>query len=297
MEVQVPRWAGARPSDRRFAPTDRRGRTLGSAAIAAGAAIAAMALGLSLIGVFPGVASTTSRSTQATIPPPGLENPSWSGELAWASKNGVTAFDHVTGAWVQPSIAPASPAQYADTWVGVDGYDGKLLQLGTTAWTREGAVAYDAWFAAWTGRPSGMTVIDEPVAAGDHMQVTIDRSSSGTWYAKIEDATAGWTWSTALTYPANGSTAEWIEEAPGTWSTPSQHQALADYGSTTFTTVRADGAVPASVTAFDVAQGGRVVSYPSTYSATTASFTVHYGQPGAGRRGALRESLWPGPVR
>ena len=213
------------------------------------------------------------------LPPPATENPSWSGELAWASKNGVDAFDDVTGAWVQPSVVASSSTQYADTWVGVDGYDGKLLQTGTTAWTHDGTVSYEPWFVAWTGTPSGMTVIDEPLSPGDHMQVVIGRSSSGSWSVELDDLTAGWKWSTTLAYPADGSTAEWIEEAPGTWSTGSHYQTLADYGSATFTTVRADGTVPATVTTFDIAQNGAVISYPSTYDPAQGSFTVQYGQP------------------
>jgi hypothetical protein len=213
------------------------------------------------------------------LPPPATENPSWSGEVAWASRNGVMGFDDVTGAWVQPSVVAASSAEYADTWVGVDGYDGKLLQTGTTAWTEDGTVSYEAWFVAWDGTPSGMTVIDEPVAAGDHLQATIERNASGLWSAELDDSTAGWTWSTTVTYPANGSTAEWIEEAPGTWSTRAHYQTLADYGSATFTTVRADGAAPAAVTTFDIAENGAVVSYPSTYDASQDSFTVQYGDP------------------
>lgn len=212
-------------------------------------------------------------------PPPAIENPSWSGELAWAAKNRVSSFDHVTGAWVQPRVVASSSAQYADSWVGIDGYDGKLLQTGTTAWTQGGSVSYEAWFVAWTGTPSGMTIIDDPVAAGDHMEVAIDRNPSGTWTVDLNDATAGWTWSKTVTYPATGSTAEWIEEDPSTWSTPSHYQILADYGSTTFTTVRADGTAPATVTTLDIAENGAVLSYPSTYDPAQGSFTVHYGDP------------------
>ncbi len=242
--------------------------------VVAGAALAAAA--------GPPWSGRTGRAALAPglrLPPPTTENPSWSGEVAWASKNGVTGFDRVTGAWVQPGIVASSSPEYADTWVGVDGYDGKLLQTGTTAWTKDGAVSYEAWFVAWTGTPSGMTVIDEPVAAGDRMQAAIDRNRSGTWSVQLDDTTAGWSWTTTVTYPASGSTAEWIEEAPGTWSTGSHYQTLADYGSATFTTVRADGAAPATVTTFDIAEDGAVVSYPSTYDTSQDSFTVRYGRP------------------
>ena len=217
--------------------------------------------------------ATSSR----TMPPPATENPSWSGELAWASKNGTNAFDQVTGAWVQPAVVPSSSPAYADTWVGIDGYDGKLLQTGTTASTEGGTVSYEAWFVAWNGSPSGMTVLNEPVSAGDRMTVAIDRTPTGKWSVELSDRTAGWTWSTTVTYPANGQTAEWIEEAPGTWSTSSHYQTLADYGSVAFTTVRANGAAPAVVTGYDVAQGGAVVSYPGTYSQSAASFSLRYG--------------------
>lgn len=216
---------------------------------------------------------------RVVLPPPATDNPTWSGEVAWAAKNDVTAFDQVTGAWVQPGIVASSSPQYADTWVGVDGYDGKLLQMGTTAWTQGGTVTYEPWFVAWTGARSGMTVIDEPVAAGDSMNVAIDHNPSGTWNVKLDDVTAGWTWSTTVTYAANGSTAEWIEEDPGTWSTPSHYQTLADYGSAAFTTVRADGTAPKNVTTLDIADDGSVVSYASTYDPARGSFIVQYGQP------------------
>ena len=222
-----------------------------------------------------------SSSTVSAQPPPATESSSWSGEVAWASKNGLGAYSDVTGAWVQPAVAPSSSPQYADTWVGVDGYDGKLLQAGTTAEADGNGATYDAWFVAWTGQPSGMTVIDEPVAPGDRMDVTIVRQTTGQWNARVQDATAGWTWSTTVTYPANGSTAEWIEEAPGTWSTPSRDQTLADYGSVTFTTVRANGSPPDVLTAFDIGTNGKISSAPGTYDPALGSFTVRYGQPAA----------------
>lgn len=228
----------------------------------------------------PGRAASASRRP---LPPPTTANSSWSGELAWAANNGVTAFDHVTGAWVQPSVAAAAGAQYADTWVGIDGYDGKLLQAGTTASTRDGSVSYDAWFVAWTGGTTGMTVLDEPVAPGDHMKVAINRTASGDWSVAVTDATAGWTWTTVVAYPAAGSTAEWIEEAPATWSTLSTDQTLADYGSVQFTTVEADGKAPAHVTAFEITASGAVISSPSTYDAARGSFDVHYGSASAPR--------------
>jgi hypothetical protein len=180
---------------------------------------------------------------------------------------------------VQPAVAPSTASEYADTWVGIDGYDGTLLQTGTTAWSGNGGVGYEAWFVAWNGSSSGMTVLDEPLSPGDRMHVAIQRVTTGRWSVALIDQSAGWTWSTTVTYPATGQTAEWIEEAPGTWSTSSRTQTLADYGSVGFTTVGADGTAPASMTAYDVVQNGAVVSYPGTYSPSTASFSLRYGAP------------------
>jgi hypothetical protein len=216
-------------------------------------------------------------SSPVRVPPPATRNPSWSGEAAWASENGTASFDDVTGAWVQPAVAPSSSPQYADTWVGVDGYDGKLLQAGTSAEALDGGTSYVPWFVAWNGAPSGMTVIDEPVAPGDHMHVAIERHATGTWSVDLVDGTAGWTWSTSVTYPATGATAEWIEEAPGTWSTPTRDQVLADYGSVSFTTVRANGVAPQKLTALDIVQNGSMLSYPATYDSALGSFDVRYG--------------------
>lgn len=249
-----------------------------AAAVAAVVAVLTVMAGAGGGAAIPAHAAAMVARSSA-VPPPATDNPSWSGEVAWAASNGVAAFDHVTGAWVQPSIVASSSSQYADTWVGIDGYDGKLLQAGTTAWTNDGTVSYDAWFVAWTGTSSGMTVIDEPVAAGDRMRVAINRGAGGGWSAALEDATAGWSWSTTVTYAATGSTAEWIEEAPGTWSTPSHYQALADYGSATFTTMRANGVAPKTVTTLDIAANGVVLSSASTYVPSHGSFTVRYDLP------------------
>jgi hypothetical protein len=246
------------------------------AATATSAAAAAPAISHSSSTGTPSVASAAAGAAAA---PPAVETSSWSGEVAWASSNAVTSFGHVTGAWVQPSVAPATSPEYADTWVGIDGYDGKLLQAGTTAMTEGGTVSYAAWFVAWTGTPKGMTVLSEPVAPGDLMDVAIERQASGAWYVELDDSTAGWTWSTTVTYPAVGSSAEWIEEAPGTWSTPSRFQTLADYGSVAFSTVRADGTSPRSLTAFEIEQNGSVVSYPATSTTAKATFSAHYGAP------------------
>ena len=229
----------------------------------------------------PGGARRPLETSQVPMQPPATDDPGWSGKVAWAFQNGVSAFDKVTGAWVQPSIAASSTTQYADTWVGVNGFDGggPLLQTGTSAWAHDGTVSYVPWFVDWNGAPSGMTVIDEPVAAGDRMQAVLDGNGSGTWSVELANLTAGWKWSTTLSYAADGSTAEWIEEAPGTWTTPSRYQTLADYGSVTFTTVRADGAVPMTMTTLDIVQSGSVVSYPSTYEPAQGAFTVQYGEP------------------
>ncbi|MGH8981240.1 MAG: G1 family glutamic endopeptidase [Acidimicrobiales bacterium] len=251
-------------------------------------AVAAKVLRTVLFGVlaFSVVAATTvavarpaRRGRPGEPPPPTTASSSWSGELAWASMNGTSSFDRVTGAWAQPSVVATSSTQYADTWVGVDGYNGDLLQAGTTAWTRDGTVSYTPWFVAWNGKPSGMTVIDEPVDAGDRMSVAITREASGWWHVVLADRTAGWTWTTTLTYPAKGTSAEWIEEDPATWSTLSTYQTLADYGSVQFTTVSADGSAPDHVTGYEIAADGAVLSSPSTYDAARGIFTTRYGAP------------------
>lgn len=244
----------------------------------------AASLATLLIG-FIGLAVVCRPAASVTPPAKSVEaadvaSPGYSGELAWAVNNGRTDYSEVEGAWTQPAVVPSTTTEYADTWVGITDYDGYLLQTGTQAASSAGHTYYTPWFLAWTGKSTAMVVIDHTVLPGDHMAAAIVRKPGAhVWSVTLSDSTQNWTWSTTVTYPAKGATAEWIEEAPSTWTTLTQHQSLANYGAVEFSTVQAGGSAPEYATAFEIVSNGNVISSPAYYNPKSGTFEVRFGPP------------------
>jgi hypothetical protein len=192
----------------------------------------------------------------------------------WSGYGFAGTFSAITGSWTVPSVTPSAGPTYSSSWIGVDGLENKdLIQTGTESDYVGGHAKYDAW---WEVLPGAEKVIAKvPVLPGDHMSASITRVSAEDWRFVLADVTSGKRFTYTRLYNGPGASAEWIQERPlvgGTLST------LADYGSTTFSSLTANGINPHLVTADAISMvGNRLISVPSAPSALGDAFTVAYG--------------------
>ena len=211
-----------------------------------------------------------------------------------------TTFTSVSGDWTVPSVLPSSSPQYSATWVGLDGYlpespaNESLIQTGTAQDTAYGTTSYSAWYELIPANP---VTIPQLVAPGDQMAATISQQSASTWLISLQDHTAGWSFSQTVTYTTPGASAEWIEEAPSLGE--DEISSLADFGSTTFTSVAATGQDPATVVQNPIQMvgfEGDTLAWPGSFDTATDSFTITYGPVPTGQPSIPTTLLPPGAV-
>jgi Peptidase A4 family/IPT/TIG domain len=199
-----------------------------------------------------------------------LASTNWAGYIASG-----TTFTEVQSNWTVPSVIPSQSAEYSAQWVGIDGVlDSDLIQTGTGEATSGGTTSYNAWFELL---PANEVVINGTVVPGDSMTAMISEGSPGSWTIFIEDVTQGWHYTSTVSYPISAQTAEWIQEAPDVNGSPST---LADFGTTSFSSLGFDGTNPSAAALTDVDMTNdslTIVAYPT--SLTSNGFSVLYGTP------------------
>jgi hypothetical protein len=195
----------------------------------------------------------------------------------WSGYGIGGTFSAVTGSWTVPTVAPSTGPTYSSSWIGIDGLaNQKLIQVGTESDYVSGHVRYDAW---WEVLPAAEKVIAKlPVAPGDHMSASITHGTAKHWTIVLTDTTSGKKFTYTRNYKGPAASAEWIQERPlvgGSLAT------LANYGSTTFTSLTANGVNPHLNSAEAISMvgnvGSRLISVPSAPSALGDAFTVAYG--------------------
>jgi Peptidase A4 family len=142
----------------------------------------------------------------------------WSGyaaetNLTTPASNAVTM---VSGSWTVPTVTGKTNA-YSSVWVGIDGYSSPSVeQLGTEQdTTKSGATRYYAW---WEMYPNPSVVISSmTISPGDSISASVTYNS-GAYTLKIKDNTTGQSFSTTQSATAQRSSAEWIVEAPSSFS-------------------------------------------------------------------------------
>jgi Peptidase A4 family len=206
-----------------------------------------------------------------TSGPPNFSGPTETAEATnWTGHifTGPT-FTAVSGQWVVPTVQPSATGAYSGTWLGVDGVNNtSLIQAGTAQDTSNGTTTYDVWYEIL---PANETLIAS-VAPGDHIEVSIDEDSPGTWTIAITDSTSGQSFSQAFAYSGPGASAEWIEEAP---KVNGQQSAVANFGTVQFTGMSWAGSNPSSVAniTLNMANGsGNVVASSGVIAG--GSFTI-----------------------
>ncbi|HUB74564.1 MAG TPA: G1 family glutamic endopeptidase [Solirubrobacteraceae bacterium] len=209
----------------------RCARVLARGALASGALAAAPALGAPASALASGAAQAASVSTN------------WAGYVAVPSTAAGARFRRVLGTWVEPSAScTAAHPTYSAVWVGLGGYSSgskALEQVGTDAdCTRSGGAVYDSWYELLPAAPVQLKL---RVHAGDSMAASVTIEGRAVRLT-IRDLTTGADVST-LKRPAtlDGSSAEWIVEAPSDCASAEACEVLAltDFGQTQFSSALA----------------------------------------------------------
>lgn len=220
----------------------------------------------------PAPSAVTGAASAPLLRATGNQSVNWSG---YAEPG---AFTSIGGSWNVPAVAAtAGVTTYASTWIGIDGLANRnLIQVGTEADVIGGVPRYDAW---WEILPAAERAIRKlPVQPGDHMTATVSRTAPTRWTVTLTDATSGASFTVTRHYKGPGASAEWIQERPRVGSSLAT---LSPYGTTLFSGLSANEAVPALVPADALsmvsAVGGPVISTPSALSRSRTAFAVAYG--------------------
>jgi len=232
--------------------------------------------------------------------PPGSSSPAASigdfGTTASSNWSGYAAvgatFDNVVGNWTEPTVSCSRGAQYASTWVGMDGYvpgdkgqveqagtDSDCVKVRTKVKGHKATITFEPlYFAWWEMYPSKVVVLPAsscPVAAGDAMTADVS-DSSGAFTLTVSDATQGWQCaSEPQSSSAPAVSAEWVVEAPFSLTT-GQVLKLADFGTVGFSGAQANGTPIASLfnDAVTMRTGKVVKASTSPLGSDGESFTV-----------------------
>jgi len=198
----------------------------------------------------------------------------WAGAVLTSPPAGST-FTSVSATFVVPS---ASGSGAASAWVGIDGdtYTNSILQTGLDFNVQGGRVTYDAWYEWYPDYAYDFTGISFSV--GDSVSISVVASTTTSGTAVIQNLTTGKKVSKAITSSAalGGQNAEWIVED---FEQNGQLVAFANFGTVTFTDVKAGTSGGGSVTAagadiLDIKQSNKVLtSSSSTGSTVTVKHT------------------------
>ena len=208
-----------------------------------------------------------------------LYSTNWSGQVLLGGSYTAVGAD-----WTVPAVVASGSPEYSATWIGIDGTTSTtLVQTGTAQETAGGITDYYAWVELLPG--AEMPIVDEsdvpaPVVPGDQIQAAVEETSINVWTIFIQDLTQSWTFSQPFDYTSPGASAEWIEEAP---SVGGAQSTLADFGSTTFTSLDFSGTTPSSSVLEPVfmlnPSETEIIAYPGGFDSGTDSFTDYFGAP------------------
>jgi len=218
-----------------------------------------------------------------------VSSTNWSGYAAVTNLNSPASnsVTKVSGSWTVPTVTGKTNA-YSSMWIGIDGYSSTSVeQIGTEQdTTKSGAPRYYAWWEMYPNPSiliSGMTI-----SPGD--SITASVTYNGDYLLQITDNTTHQSFSTTQSATAQRSSAEWIMEAPSSFS---GILPLANFGTAGFSGAQATingtaGAIDDASwqnTSIDmVKRSGSVIAHTLslTDSANTSSFSVTFTGSGGG---------------
>jgi len=202
----------------------------------------------------------------------------WSG---YATSN--ASFTDVKGSWVQPTATcSTSGRRYSSFWVGLDGYTSNSVeQIGTDSdcSSRKRPVYY-AWYEMYPAGSVTLSSSKYPVAANDSISAEV-AASGATYTLTLKNVTKGWTYTTTQTSTtAQGSSAEWVAEAPSSCFITCSVLPLANFGTVNFTGSATTGnGQTGTISAFTndeivmTTNSGTVKAVPSALTDSGASFS------------------------
>jgi hypothetical protein len=225
------------------------------------------------------------------LAPSATVSTNWSGYAVAASPGTVTS---VSGTWVVPAVTGTGTA-YSSTWVGIDGFSSPTVeQIGTDSDVINGRPVYYAWFEMY---PSAAVGVNLNIHPGDTISASVSYSSNA-FTLQITDGAQSFS-ITRSAPTAQRSSAEWIEEAPSSFSGVLP---LANFGTVTFSGAQAtiagttgaidnaawssqvqsinmvnrSGATQARTSA--LTDSGATSSFSVTYVPTTTTTPPHHGR-------------------
>jgi hypothetical protein len=220
---------------------------------------------------------------------PDVISTDWAGWLAFDT----SPFSGIGASWTEPTAdCTMSSAEYAQFWVGLDGYsDPTHEEIGSDSDCHgKNKPSYYAWYEM---SPAGLVKLSRskyPVEPGDTL--TGEVSVSGLDYTFTLDSSRGWSFSTTISGSSSieDSSAEWIAESPDICNSSGTHcsDLLADFGTVTFTGAEAaaGGGSFAPITSFTAKHG------PHRVTCETSSGTVRIASSPIGSGGESFTLTW-----
>lgn len=246
------------------------------------ATIVAVSAALCLLAACGGGGSGSTQGVGNAATGAAAQSTNWSGYVLTGALGG---FPQVAGSWTVPAVNCAGAGTTASaTWAGIGGYgltDQTLIQAGTEQDCGGGNTGYSAWWEGYPLPSVSLSTSSYPVQPGDRISVSIDSSLVVLWTIKIEDLSAGWTFSKTTAFVSAGQSAEWIEEAPLSISSSGTGQSmLSNFGTVSFSALTADNKNPALTASGSIVMvnaSGDVMAQPSGPGASGDAFDVCYG--------------------
>lgn len=197
-----------------------------------------------------------------------LESSNWSGNVV-ANFESASTYTAAEATWEVPTVtytrppavchtihsgargatfcrAPDPRWEYSSSWVGIGGFcedancasvDDSLIQLGTEQdASSNGQTQYYAWIETLPESEVELSPETYPVIPGDTITASLTCTANctpggtQTWMLTMTSS-RGWTYSSSIAYASSLLSAEWIEEAPSSFSGVLP---LANYGTATF---------------------------------------------------------------
>jgi Peptidase A4 family len=171
----------------------------------------------------------------------------WAGYAVTGPTGQTTSFTSVTGTWTQSAATcgAGSGNSASAVWVGLGGYDlssQALEQIGTDAdCTSAGHARYSTWFELLPAAPVGISIRIRP---GDLVSASVTVKASHVTLRIRDLTTAARFTRTLRAASVDGSSAEWIVEAPSSCASANSCRTLplADFGTVSFSSATATAA-------------------------------------------------------
>ncbi len=183
----------------------------------------------------------------------------WSGYAVTGPAGSVT---DAKGSWIVPAVTCTAATTYSSFWVGIDGYNsGTVEQTGTDSDCVSGKPQYYAWYEFYPKKSRSSIKVNP----GDKITAEITGTAKGGFKVTLTDVTSGQSFSeTGKVAQAQGSSAEWIAEAPSSGGI----LPLANFGTVSF---GMDATAAANTCTATV---GKATGPISTFGAAVQSITM-----------------------